>query len=60
LQWDRGENQDRDNGWPTRVNVHEPGVGRDKGEKRMMRVPSRQRRIDKFPLTAPRGIPNSQ
>ena len=55
----RGENRDRDNGWPPKMSTQDPGVRGDKGEQEMVRVPSRQRRIDEFPLTAPRGIPNS-
>jgi len=51
----RGENRDRDNGWTTRVNAHDTGAEGNEGEKMMVRAPSRQRRIDDFPITAPRA-----
>jgi len=39
--------------------MQDPGARGDEGEQGMVRVPSRQRRLDEFPITAPRGIPYS-
>jgi len=55
----RGVNRDRDNGWPTRMSTQDPGARGDDGEQGTVRAPSRQRRLDEFPTTAPRGIPYS-